>query len=410
MTTLRFRTLTAGAAVAVTAASAVTGCGSSGGAGTGDEIVLGALGPYTGTFATTYGAVPDVLKAWEKTVNAAGGVKGRRVKVIAKDIGAETGAGTAAVRRFVQRDRVVAIVANQDKADTAWARFAAGQGVPVLSATSETGSYIDPNNFNAQGSPFAVVYGMGDQVKKAGGRLGIAYCAEQPSCAQQTELMKSFVKAQGVTVPVSTKVPASTADFTAYCQQFKDAGVNAVFNSLSNELAERMNTSCAEQGVTARQIISGSLTNLDWKTDPVYRDSVVLDVVAPFFDTGVPGVRAYREALRKYAPSMIGTEKDNSEALRAWASMQMFAAAAGNVPGQLTSESLKQAMYAVKGQTLDGIVPPIGFTAGRPYLAPCYFRWSPFGEFRSLDGAKPTCVPASTFDPLVRPVVESMQK
>ncbi|MFD2422211.1 ABC transporter substrate-binding protein [Amycolatopsis pigmentata] len=400
----------AGTALLATAtAVTLSACGASTGTSN-DDIVIGSLGPYTGTYSSTYGAVPQVLSAWEQTINAAGGINGKHVKVITKDIGTTTGAANAAVRELIDRDHVVAVVANQDAGDTAWQPYAASKGVPILSATTETGSYIDGNNFNAQGSAFAVVYGLGEQAKAAGGKLGMAYCAEQPSCAQQAQLLQIFVKAQSVQIPVAAKVPATTADFTAFCQQFATAGVSAIFNSLSNELAQRMNDTCAQQGVQAKQIISGALTNLQWKTDPVYRDSVVLDVVAPFFDTSVPGVHAYRQALEKYGSAMTGTEQDNSMALRAWASAQLFAAAAKTAPGAVTSDAIKQGLYRLKGQTLDGIVPPIVFTPEKPASAQCYFRWSPFGQFQSLDGAKPTCIPAATIDPLIAPVLQQMTK
>ncbi|MEV5407881.1 ABC transporter substrate-binding protein [Thermopolyspora sp. NPDC052614] len=400
--------LTAAVAAAIVAATAVTGCGAQEGA-SGDEIVLGALGPYTGTFSSTYGAVPGVLNAWVETVNAAGGIGGKRVRIVTKDIGASPGAAPTAVRELVERDRVIAIVANQDPGVSAWAPYAAGKGIPVLSAVTETDSYVNPGNFNAQGSSFAVAYGLGEQAKEFGGTLGIVHCAEQPTCAQQAQLLQLFVKAQGVEVPVTSKVPASTADFTAYCQQLKDAKVGTVFNSLSNELAERMNDSCAQQGLTAKQVISGALTNLSWKSDPVYRGSVVLDPVAPFFATSVPGVKKYRDALSRYAPSMIGTEQDNSVALRAWASMQVFGTAAAAVQGPVTSASLRKAIYGLKGQTLDGIVPPIAFEEGKATYSRCYFRWSPYGEFKALDDGKPVCVDPAKLDPLVEPVIKSLR-
>jgi branched-chain amino acid transport system substrate-binding protein len=398
----------------VLTAAGLSACSSSGSAGSpsgpaAGEIVLGALGPYSGAFSSTYGAVPKVLSAWEQTVNAAGGIGGKKVSIIIKDTGGGSAdAGVAAVHELIGQDHVKAIVANQDANDLAWAPYAASQGVPVISATTETDSYVDPNNFNAQGSAFAVVYGLGQQAKTLGGSLGIAYCAEDPTCAQQAQLLQLFVKAQQVTVPVAVKVPASTADFTAYCQELKGAHVDTFFNSLSDELAQRMNDSCFQQGLSATQVISGALTNLSWKTDPVYRGSVVLDPVAPFFDTAVPGVKQYRAALTKYAASVIGTPGDNSEALRAWASVQLFAAAAGKAGGDITSAAIKSALPKLNGDTLDGIVPPIAFTAGKAAFAECYFRWAPYGQFRALDGAKPTCIPAATIGPLVAAVLKSL--
>ncbi len=347
-------------------ALALAGCGSS---SSGDEagangqppIVLGAVGTYTGPFSSTYGGVPQVIDAWVETVNAGGGIKGRPVRVIKKDIGGSPAAGTAAARELLDREQVLAIVPNQDPAVAGWASRASAKGVPIITATTETDSMINPDNFSVQGSSLAVVYGLGEQARQLGGRLGLAYCAEQPACAQQSALLQLGVEAQGVEVPVAAKVPVTSADFTTYCQQFRRSRVDAIFNSLSDELAVRMSEACAEQGVEATQVISGATTNPAWKTNPAYRGSVVLDPVAPFFETKIPGVAAYRKALEEHASSLIDSPQDNSVALRAWAALQAFAAAAERVDGELTSEAVQDALVGLNGETLDGIVPPLAF-------------------------------------------------
>src|SRR5882757_4331091 len=72
----------------------LAGCSSSGsssggtGGGNGPTINIGAIGTFSGAYASSIGGAPKVLDAWASTVNSAGGVGGHQVKVIAKDAGA----------------------------------------------------------------------------------------------------------------------------------------------------------------------------------------------------------------------------------------------------------------------------------------------------------------------------------
>jgi hypothetical protein len=47
---------------------------------------VGAIGSYSGAFAANQGGIPSVLAAWASSVNAAGGINGHKVKVIARAI------------------------------------------------------------------------------------------------------------------------------------------------------------------------------------------------------------------------------------------------------------------------------------------------------------------------------------
>ena len=68
---------------------------------TGDPIVLGAIGGYTGNQAASNGLVDDASMAWEKSVNARGGINGHPVKLIIKDDGADPAKALQAQRQGV---------------------------------------------------------------------------------------------------------------------------------------------------------------------------------------------------------------------------------------------------------------------------------------------------------------------
>jgi branched-chain amino acid transport system substrate-binding protein len=367
------------------------------------------MGPYSGSYSGTYGGIPAILGAWAKTVNAAGGINGHQVKVVTDDVGQTPTAGPAAAHKLIEQDHAVAIVDDLDPGDGTWAAYAASKGVPVLDGTESSIALTDPNHFNPFLSAIGGSLAVAGVAKSGGGKLGVVYCAESPSCALGVQVYQTFGKLLGVTVSSATKVAASTADFTAVCQQLKDTGAEAIFSNLAAGLTSRMQDTCAQQGVAAKLVLYGQAASPDWKTDPVYRDSPVIDYVPPFFDTGVSGVKAYRDALAKYAPSVIGGTEDNSFGLAAWGSAQLFAAAAAHTTGTPTAASVKQGLYALNGETLDGLVAPVSFTAGKPSVSNCYYTWSidGSGAFTAPSPVTPTCVPDSVSTPIMQALLKA---
>jgi branched-chain amino acid transport system substrate-binding protein len=406
----------AGICVAVALTAAAAGCSSSkgsssasGGSASGSEIVIGAMGPYSGAYSGTYGGIPAILQAWAKTVNAAGGINGHQVKVVTDDLGQTPTAGPAAAHKLIDQDHAVAIVDDLDPSDGTWAAYAASKGVPVLDGTENATALTDANHFNPFLSAIGGSLAVAGVAKNAGGKLGVVYCAESPSCALSVQVYQTFGKLLGISVASATKVPASTADFTAVCQQMKDTGAQAIFSDLAAGLTSRMQDTCAQQGVAAKLVLYGQAASPDWKTDAVYRNSPVIDYVPPFFDTDVPGVRAYRDALKKYAPSVIGGTEDNSFGLAAWGSAQLFAAAAAHATGAITPASVKQGLYSLKGETLDGLAAPVTFTAGKPSVSNCYYTWSidGSGAFTAPSSVTPTCVPDSVSAPVLQALLKA---
>ncbi|WP_040690257.1 ABC transporter substrate-binding protein [Nocardia vinacea] len=61
-------------------------------------------------FASTSGHIPRVVDAWADSVNSTGGLNGRKVRIIAKDVGTTTGAGLTAAQELINKEHVAAIL------------------------------------------------------------------------------------------------------------------------------------------------------------------------------------------------------------------------------------------------------------------------------------------------------------
>lgn len=403
-----------GACVVAIAALSLTACGTSASgdsaAGFKGTVAVGAIGPYSGANSSGYAGLPQVLGAWADTVNAAGGINGYRVNVITEDTGLNPASGPADVRTLVERDHVVAIIDNVDNNDTTWIPYAAGKGVPVIAGIPDDVSLINDQDFNPFVSVPAIVGGIVRNAKAAGGSLSTAENGGSQSSFAAT-LFSMAAKSLGVRLASSVSVPPTTVDFTAICQQISGAHAGALYDGVTAASShQHLIDTCRQQGVSATALMTGNESIPAWRTDPAFRGGVVEDFVAPFFDTDVPGVKAYRDALKKYAPGVLDTTSDNSLGLGAWASAQLFAAAARSQSASLTPAKVKQGLYALKATTLDGLIPAVTFTQGKPYSTACYFTWKIGSSgFTAPNGAAPSCLPPSVIDPIMALVQKALK-
>ncbi|HTL28453.1 MAG TPA: ABC transporter substrate-binding protein [Tepidisphaeraceae bacterium] len=174
--------------------SSGSGAGSSA-SSTGD-IVVGEYGSMTGSEATFGISTDNGVKMAVKERNAAGGVKGRKIKLISYDDQGKQQEVVTAVTRLIQQDKVVAVIGEvASSLSIAGGQVAQRNGVPMISPSStnpqvtEIGDmisrvcFIDPFQ-GYVGAKFAYDRGM----KSA----GVLYDRSQ---AYSTGLKNDFIKA-----------------------------------------------------------------------------------------------------------------------------------------------------------------------------------------------------------------------
>src|SRR6266849_316654 len=102
---MRFRLLTR-AAAAATLLGALS-CGKGGG---GNEIVIGEYGSLTGTTATFGQSTDNGIKMAFDEINTAGGVLGKKLKVLVEDDQSKPEEATTAVTKLINQNHVVAMI------------------------------------------------------------------------------------------------------------------------------------------------------------------------------------------------------------------------------------------------------------------------------------------------------------
>ena len=355
-------------------------------------LVFGIIGSFSGAVGSQGG--PIAASAWAAKTNDAGGLNGSQVRVVTVDTASATGAGLTGAKKLIENDHAVALF-DFDEEDSTWLPYAETKGVPVIAFTT-SGSATSPDAFPITEAQLALAYALPSLGKTLGDRFGIIYCAETPSCGGLGSLITKNAKTIGLDIPVSLKVSSSAPDYTAACQSLKSAGVQGYVVISGAALVKKIADQCYQQGLHAKLVQNGAQVATSWKSDPAMDGVLISDNAAPYFSDASPAHAAYRAALTQYASKSIGGDLDNSLMEVAWLQGELISAAATHVTGAITAQSLKQGLYALKGETLGGMIQPVTYTPNEPTSLPCYFSWSiEGGQYTAVNGDKYMCAPAS---------------
>ena len=111
------------------------------------EIKIGHTGPYSGP-ASSYGAIGKCIEAYWKSVNAAGGVNGRKVNFITLDDGYNPAKIVELIRQLVEQEKVLCTFNTLGTANnTAIHKYMNQKKVPMLYVATGASKWGNPKEF-----------------------------------------------------------------------------------------------------------------------------------------------------------------------------------------------------------------------------------------------------------------------
>jgi branched-chain amino acid transport system substrate-binding protein len=362
----------------------------------GDPIVLGAICSCSGVQSATLARLKDVSQAWAKAVNAKDGINGHPVKLYVEDDGGTPAKALLAVKKLVEKDKVIAIVGDGSVADASWADYVSKKGVPVVGGLTPEAPFLSNPDFFTIGATLPVLLAGTMLLAKEAGKtkFGVLYCAEIPACAQAELLTKAIASVVGGMTVTSGKVSATAPNYTAPCLTLKNAGVDSLFVVQNGPVAQRVVDSCAQQGLHPTTVSQTSTSDPGWLKDPNFEGALLSSSNAQPTPS-LPAAKEYFDAVDKYVPGLSSDPQFNFNAFVPWVSGKLFEAAAkaGNIGPTSTSADVKKGLYALKDETLGGLASPLNFTPGKPGFPTCYFASTiRKGAFTPLYDGKSKCL------------------
>ena len=362
-------------------------------------IKIGVICSCTGPLASSIDVGPPALKAWADATNAHGGINGHKVQIIVKDDAFNSGTSLAEAGQLINQDKVVALVDSSD-VDAAWGTYAQQHHVPVIGGGSSSQLFLTNSNFFAVGQTLDDYFiNFIDAAKKVGAKnMGELYCAEAATCQEGVAPLKATAAKVGEKIGYITQISASAPNYTAQCLAAKQAGVKALTVADAVSVVQAVAANCTQQGYTPWEIALDGGVSLSFQKAPGINNHFIgSEPDIPFFSNNTPAAKKMNAVLDKYAKSTVKSPNYNEQATQMYLAGLLFADAAKagklGLHGAPTTAELYKGLYALKGDTLGGLAPPLTFHKGKPTTIDCWY-WIGIkkGKFTTPYGTKPVCV------------------
>ena len=229
--------------------------------------------------------------------------------------------------------------------------------------------------------------------------LGDLYCAEAASCQEGVAMFKTDGKRVGVPLIYSADIATTAPNFTAQCLAAQQAHVQAIFmGAASSAEPLPIGVNCSQQGYHPTYLLQGEGMYKEDLSAPGLSE----DLWAPYNDApfwaNTPAVQTMNAAVDKYYPGLRNNGSAWGEsATESWVSGLLLeqAVKAGGLTAKATpsASEIIQGLNSLKGDTMDGMAPPLTFTAGQVHPVDCWFTTRTDNGVPSLvNGGKVTCL------------------
>ena len=360
-----------------------------------EPIVLAAFIDETGPSAGDGPAVVKAIVAWAKYRTEHGGLNGHPITIDVTDTKGDAATALAAIDSAMDKNPL-ALILSTSSTESAMAESLARTNVPVIGvgyAPAVWGGSIAafhiecstapdtplpcaiPNAFTTSTTTGAVVDQQVLGAKAAGAtKLAVAACAEVDSCGRAYPVFEADAKALGLDTSAGLfKISSTASDYTAECITFVQSGVDFVQVSAAGNAAAKLCSDCQDQGYTG--IFGASAGSVSGDLIKVEGIKLAGGIHGfPWWLDDAP-VAQFRDEMEAEGVSKDDYSSPTVTAM--YASLQLFAKANAELPDSPTAADALAAMYTIKGETLDGLLPPVTFTEGQTAPArPCFWPYS----------------------------------
>ncbi len=349
------------------------GCASAPKAEASSEIVVGMIGPYTGSTAVYGLAVKNGAQLYIDQVNAKGGINGKQVKAVAYDNKGDDGEAVNAFNRLVDQDGITALIGDVLTSNTiAVVGEAYPINMPMITASATAAAVtVNENDGSVYTNVFRTCFIDPFQGEKmasyASEKLGAKSAAviAQTGDAYSAGLAEAFVEkfeSMGGTVVANEGYATGDVDFNAQLTNIMSKEPDVVFCPNYYEDDGKIITQARALGMTATFLGGDGWAGVaEYASAEDLEGSFYCSAYAPGSTDAVTSFeKAYKEAYGEDVPNMFAALAYDAAAVMCAALTK--AEATGEAAG---SDAYKQAVVdAVKteGASVVGVTSANGYT------------------------------------------------
>lgn len=328
-----------------------------------DEIVIGAYAGLTGPIPLTGAQMQTGWQTAVDEINAAGGVNGRKVKLLIEDDQYEPSRAVSAARKLVERDSVFLMTGLGTPTTTVVARYLERAGVPLLFPMGASASQLNQAGLKslfmaqpAYSSQAETVIGW--MVDHGGAKVPCQVNQVDPAGEDHSLGYRRAAEKRNLPVIIEG-TERGTMDFSAAVLKAKNAGCDMIYTGMPLESSARVVTAADRLGWHPKFV--GFTTQADASLmkllGPLAEGFHAAEITLPP-DSDAPAMRGYLAQLKKSRPDTPPT----FFITYAYASMMLAAKAIRETPEPLTRKGVIATLESWK-EADGGLLGPISYSA-----------------------------------------------
>ncbi|MCX6845884.1 MAG: ABC transporter substrate-binding protein [Verrucomicrobia bacterium] len=199
----------------------------------GDTILIGEVASMSGGTAAWGKAQNEGVKMAVDEINAAGGLLGKKVKLLTEDDQSKNGEAATVTKKLVSRDGVVAVIGEISSSKSLeMAPICQKAGIPMISpgSTNTKVTEVGDNIFRVCFiDPFQGTVMAKFALSKGWKSMAVLTDVKEDYSVGLTQYFKEYFTKNGGTIPVEQSFSKGDKDFKSQLTAIKAAGVNAIF-------------------------------------------------------------------------------------------------------------------------------------------------------------------------------------
>jgi branched-chain amino acid transport system substrate-binding protein len=191
-------------------------------------------------------------------------------------------------------------------------------------------------------------------------KTSVLYCRETPACKNIRDGITKFQQQAGIQVVHEAQVTVTQPDYTAEVLAARNGGAEAIVMATDNASMIRAIRSARRQNFTPTFV--GQVATAEDRFLAVGGNDVEGTVIGASLEPWQsPRFSGYVAALNRYAPGAI---KGNLGQV-VWAAGKLLEVVAKGFGPNPTKNDFLTGLYALRGETLGGMIPPLTFIEGK---------------------------------------------
>ena len=333
------------------------------------EVLLGMWSPLTGPTALLGTSERDALQIWVSQVNEAGGVHGRKVRLIVYDDAGSPQEALAGVRRLIDQDRVFALVAGSISGSTLpVVPLITRSKVPFVASISSNRRLLDPfSRYIFRVYPMEIPQSTGviDYVVPKFGikRPAMIYNSNDYGVGGHEAVSMRLKEKHNLPLVASERYNSGDQDFSAQLLRIKQANPDAVFVWAFAAEAGIIVRQSKELGLNVLHAGGGAtMTPLfPQGAGPAGVGFVAVSAYPNLPESNAPPVVKYRDALKKLHPSGFPPGRPSEYDLLGYGAGKIVEEGLRRAGRDLTREKFIDALETMKDFD-SGVLYPVTFT------------------------------------------------